>query len=146
MRKAALGALVVVLLSGCGGGGKKGPELTRAQYVADLNKLCTSANRQVAALRLTTDIATWKQNGPRAYKIAKQTVDGFKALTPPDALRDAADAHNRASSQVVEAVKDASDAARTGDRKKFDDAISRQQNFGLRSNAAASKIGAAACA
>jgi hypothetical protein len=146
MRKALLVALLVALVTGCGGGGKKTSGLTRTQYISALNKLCTSANRKVAALGLTTSIATWKKHGQRAAKMVEQAVKGFESLTPPDELRKAAEEHNSASEEIVTAVRDAADAAQSGDTKKFDDALSRQQNAGLKSNAAARKIGASACA
>jgi cell division GTPase FtsZ len=145
MRKLLPAFLVVALVAGCGGG-KKTPQMTKEEYVAALNKLCTSGNRQVAALKLSTSIETWKQNGQRAAKIARQTVTGFEALTPPDSLRKAAEEHNQASRELVKAVQDAADAAKSGDTAKFDDALSRQQNFGLQANAAATEIGANACA
>ena len=145
MRRALLVAVVVALAAGCGGGGKKTPQLTRAQYVAALNKLCTSANRQVAALKLTTSIQSWKQSGARGAKIVEQTVKGFEALTPPDELQKAAEEYTSASDEIAKAVRDAAAAAKTGDTQKFDDALSRQQNFSLKANAAASEIGATAC-
>ena len=146
MRKALLAVLLVALAAGCGGGGNKSPQMTEQDYIAALNKLCTSGNRQVAALKLSTSIETWKQNGQRAAEIARETVNGFVALTPPDSLRKAAEEHNKASRELVKAVQDAADAAKSGDAAKFGDALSRQQNFGLKANAAASEIGANACA
>lgn len=137
--------VLVVLLAGCGGGHEKSPQLTKAQYDAALNKLCTSGNRQVAALRLTTDIKTWKQNGQKAAKIADQTVKGFEAVTPPDSLRDAALKYTKASEDLVSAVSDAANAAKNGNTKKFDDALSRQQNASLQARGYAHELGATAC-
>ena len=145
MRRAVPAVVLVVLLAGCGGGHKKTPQLTKEQYAAALNKLCTSGNRQVAALRLTTDIKTWKQNGQKAAKIADQTVKGFEAVTPPDSLRDAAQKYTKASEDLVSAVSDAAGAAKTGDTKKFDDALSRQQNSSIQARAYAHELGAKAC-
>jgi hypothetical protein len=145
MRKALLALLLVALAAGCGGSNKTS-QLTEKPYVAALDKLCTSGNRKVAALGLTTSIQTWKQHGQEAAEVAKQTVNGFEALTPPDSLRASAEEHNKASEEIVKAVQDAADAAKSGDTGKFDDALSRQQNFGLKANAAATEIGADACA
>jgi hypothetical protein len=145
MRKVPLALILVALAAGCGGG-NEAPQLTEKQYVAALNKLCATGNGQVAALKLTTSIETWRRNGARAAKIARETVNGFEALAPPDSLREAADEHNEASEGLVQAVADAADAAKSGDTTKFDDALSRQQNFGLQANAAADEIGANACA
>jgi hypothetical protein len=136
--------VLVVLAAGCGGG-KKTPQLTKAQYAAALDKLCSSANNQVAALGLTTSMQTWKQNGQKAAKIADQTVKGFEALTPPDSLADSAAKYEKASEDIAAAVRDAADAAKNGDVKKFDDAISRQQNAGTQARTEASDIGAKTC-
>jgi hypothetical protein len=122
------------------------PEMSQQQYAAALSQLCSSANRQVAALKLTTSMQTWKKNGQRAAKIADQTVRSFEALTPPDNLRTAAEKYNQATEQIARAVHDAADAAKKGDTKKYDYALSRQQNYGSRARAAASDIGANGCA
>jgi hypothetical protein len=146
MRNVAAAMVLLALVAGCGSGGKKTPELTKAQYAAALSKLCSNANRQVAALRLTADIKTWKQNGQKAAKIAARTVKGFEELTPPKTLADASEKYNKATDELAAAVQDAADAAKGGDITKFDDAISRQQNAGTMARGAASEIGAKACA
>jgi hypothetical protein len=145
MRRALPVVILVVLLAGCGGS-KKSPQLTKAQYAAALDKLCSSANRQVAALGLTTAIGTWKQNGEKAAKIAEQTVDGFKALTPPDSLVDEAAKFTAANEDLVAGVKDAAAAAKDDDTTKFSDAITRQANAGTQARGAALNIGAHVCA
>ena len=146
MRRALPAVVVVVLVAGCGGSNKKTPELTKEQYAAALDKLCTSANNQVAALRLTTAMGTWKQNGQKAAKIAGQTVRGFRALTPPDSLTQEAATYNKASEEILSSVQNAASAAKKGDKQKFDEAISAQQNAGSEARTAAAEIGATACA
>src|SRR5262245_19281236 len=122
MRRAILPLALLAFVAGCGGGSKQAPQLTRQQYAAALNKLCSGANRKVAALKLTTAMQTWKHNGQRAAKIADQTVKGFEALSPPEDLQSAADRYNKASEQIAKAVRDAADAAKNGDTNKYDDA------------------------
>jgi hypothetical protein len=145
MRRALPAVIVVVLVAGCGGS-KKTPQLTKEQYAEALNRLCTSANNQVAALRLTTAMRTWKQNGQKAAKIAGQTVKGFEALTPPDSLVEEAAKYNKASEEILSSVQDAASAAKEGDKQKFDAAISEQQNAGTEARTAAAEIGATGCA
>jgi hypothetical protein len=145
MRRALPAVIVVLFIAGCGGS-KKTPQLTNEQYAAALDRLCTSANNQVAALRLTTAMRTWKQNGQKAAKIAGQTVKGFKALTPPDSLVEEAAKYNKASEEILSSVQDAASAAKKGDKQKFDDAISEQQNAGSEARTAAAAIGATHCA
>jgi hypothetical protein len=145
MRRVVPAVVLIVLVAGCGGGHKETPQLTKQQYAAALNKLCVTGNRQVAALRLTTDIRTWKKNGQKAAKIADQTVKGFEALTPPDSLRDAAQKYTKSSRDLVSAVSDAAGAAKKGDTKKFDDALSRQQNASIQARGYAHELGAKSC-
>jgi hypothetical protein len=127
------------------GGKKKTPKMTRDEYVAALNKLCSSANQRVAALKLTTSMGTWKRHGQKAASIATETVTLFKALTPPDELKKTAEEYNAATDETVRAVQNAVDAAKAGDVKKFDAAISQQANSISKSNAAAAEIGASEC-
>jgi hypothetical protein len=145
MRRAVLGVVVVALAAGCGGGGKKTSQMTKAEYAAALSNLCASANQQVAALRLTTSMQTWKKNGQKAVKIVGETVKGFEALTPPDSLVEEAAKYTKASEDISAAVQDAAAAAKDGDAKKFDDAITRQQNAGTQARTAATEIGASGC-
>jgi hypothetical protein len=151
MRRALLAILLIAIVAiaaiaaGCGGGSKKSPQLSREEYVADLNKLCANANQRVAALKLTTSIATWKRRGQRAASIARETVTLFKALTPPDELKKPAEEYNAATEETVTAVQNAADAAKAGDVKKFDTAISQQANSIQKSNVAAAEIGATEC-
>jgi hypothetical protein len=145
MRRALPAILVVALLAGCGGSGMKTSQLTREQYIEALDDLCTSANQEIAALKLTTSMATWKKNGERAAKIAGRTVSRFEALVPPDSLRDAAKRNNDASEGIVTSVEDAAAAAKKGDTAAFDEALSRQANFVLKRGTAAREIGATAC-
>jgi len=144
MRKAVLAVLLVGLVAGCGGG-KKTSTVSSKDYAAALSKLCRSANQQVAGLQLTTSIKTWKKNGEQAATIADHTVKGFEALTPPASLQAAAKAYTSASEDIDSAVKDAADAARDGNTKKFEQALGRQQNATSKAYLAAGRIGATGC-
>jgi hypothetical protein len=147
--------VVVAAAAGCGGGAKhSGTQSTRtstqktlsaSQYVTILNQLCSSANTRVAALRLTTAMNTWKRHGRQAAEIAQDTIKGFAELTPPDELKRDAAAYVRATREIGAAVTDAADAARSGNVKQFDDAISRQQNAGSSARSAAGRMGADQC-
>jgi hypothetical protein len=157
MRKAAIAILLVAFLAGCGGsskpsggtttngGGKRTPTLTRTQFVSAMNKICSSANSSVAALQLTTSMKTWKRNGSAATTIAQLTLKGFRFLTPPTELKAAAADYVAAATRIVNAVRDATDAAKEGNVQKFDQAITEQQNAGTKARVAARKIGAHSC-
>jgi hypothetical protein len=145
MRTAVPTVLLIAALAGCGGGSKKTASLTQPQYAAALDKLCTNAKHDAAAVTLTSSMATWKKNGDDGVKIAKEELAGFEALTPPKSLRDAAERLETASQGVVTTFQDATDAAKKDDLARFNDAIRRQQNFVILSRTAASVLGAQAC-
>lgn len=154
MRRGVLAVLVLVVVvaaAGCGGGSggdhkkKKTPTMSRAQYVAVLNQLCSSGNSQAAALKLTTSLETWKQNGQKAVRIVKQTIKAFEELTPPAQLKRVAEQYVKANKDLEAAVQDAADAARAGNVKQFDRAISQQQGAISLAQSAASRIGAEQC-
>ena len=120
MRKAWPAVLLLAVMAGCGGSSNQTSQLTKAQYVAALDKLCSKANEEGARLKLTTEMAIWRKNGDQAAKIAQERVTGFEALTPPEGLREAAERHNQA--------------------------LREQQNFNILSRTAASELGAKGCA
>ncbi len=138
----------LVLVAGCGGGGGGGTKtrsMTSEQYANALDQLCTNANQEVAALRLTQSMRTWKKNGERAARIAADTVVRFKRLNPPDALSDLVRRFNDANDRIVAAVKDAADAAKAGNKQKFAGALQRNFSASRASRTAASQIGATRC-
>jgi hypothetical protein len=145
MRKALPAVLLLAVMAGCGGSKNQTSQLTKAQYVAALDKLCSKANEEGARLKLTTEMAIWRKNGDQAATIARERVTGFEALTPPEGLREAAERHNKASERIATAVQNAADAAKEGDSHKFNQALREQQNFNILSRTAASELGAKDC-
>ena len=145
MRRAVPGVLLIAVVAGCGGSDTKSRPLTKAQYAAALDKLCTKAKHDAAAVTLTSSIAAWKKSGDDAVKIVEAEMDGFEALTPPASLRDAAERLNKASKGMVTSFQDAADAAKAGDVGKFSKALRRQTNFIILTRTAASVVGAKAC-
>jgi hypothetical protein len=147
----AAGALLVsVALVGCGGGGGSGGKtatgVTKAQFALALDEICKTANNEVASLRLTTGIGTWKKRGDRAVRYVESAVRDFKSLTPPDAIKGIVKTFNAASDRIAADIKAAATAARAGNQTKFHQALAQQRTDGQVSNAAAAQIGAASCA
>lgn len=137
--------LLLAVVAGCGGSSKDTEPLTKAEYAAALDRLCTKAIDDAATVTLTSSIATWKKSGDEAVGIIEEEVTGFKALTPPESLREAADRLNKAGEGMVTAFEDAADAAEEGDVGEFNKALKRQMNFLILSRTAASVLGAKAC-
>ncbi len=146
MRKVLPAVVLIALLAGCGGTSKETSQLTKAQYAAALDKLCTKANREGGALHLTDSMVTWKESGDEVVKIVEEAVTGFKALTPPRSLRAAAERHIKARERMVSAAQDATNAAQSGDGGKFALAVRLLTNFTILSRTAASVLGATGCA
>lgn len=119
--------------------------MTRTQFVNAMNQICSSANSSVGALGLTTNIKTWKRHGAAATNIARLTLKGFRYLKPPAELKAAAAEYNAAATRIVAAVRNATDAAKNDNVKKFDRAIAEQQNAGSQARSAAGRIGATSC-
>jgi hypothetical protein len=142
--------LVSVGLVGCGGGGGGGGKtttgVTKAEYASALDEICKTANHDVAALRLTTAIGTWKKRGNLAVKYVQSAVRDFRSLTPPDALKGVVKTFNDANDRIASDIKAAAKAAKAGNQTNFHAALGQQRSDGQVSNAAAAQIGATACA
>jgi hypothetical protein len=137
--------LLIAVVAGCGGSSKNTEPLTKAEYAAALDKLCTKAIDDASTVTLTSSMATWKKNGDEAVEIIEDEVTGFKALTAPESLREAADRLNKAGEGMVTAFEDTTEAAEEGDAAKFNKALKRQMSFLILSRTAASVLGAKAC-
>ncbi|HEX9415920.1 MAG TPA: hypothetical protein VF895_04365 [Gaiellaceae bacterium] len=142
----ALLALVGLVAAGCGGGGKKGSALSKDDYVAALNKICTNANSQLSSLGLSNTIDSFKTDGDQVVKIGEDTVDKIKALSPPDEVKAAAQEFTEATEHAVSDLKDATSAAKSGDQSKFTQALTHAQSDSAKGDAAASEMGADGCA
>jgi hypothetical protein len=144
------GAVFVICLAGCGGGGggsaKTTTGLTKTQYASALDEICKTANQQVAALRLTTAIGTWKKKGKAAAGYVRSAIRDFRSLTPPAPLKGPAKTFNDANDRIAADVLAAARAAKAGNQTKFHAALAQQRSDGQVSNAAAAQIGAASCA
>lgn len=140
---------VSVGLVGCGGGGggsKTTTGVTKAQFASALDEICKTANNEVAALKLTTAMGTWKKRGDLAVKYVKNAVRDFKSLAPPDAIKGIVKSFNDANDRIAADIEAAVKAAKAGKQTKFHAALAQQRSDGQVSNAAAAQIGATSCA
>ena len=110
-----------------------------------LNRICLVASDQFRELHLENTVGDWKARGDHIVKITEGATKKFKALTPPDELKDAAKQYNDAEDRFTAEIKNAVNAANAGDAAKFHAALSKSDKANTDSNVAAQKIGAADC-
>ena len=136
--------------AGCGGGGGGGggtttTALTKAQYAAKLDAICTATNKAGQSLDLTT-VDKIAANGDKGKELLDKMVDQVDRLTPPDAVKTQAQSFLDGLKTEASQFGDLTQAAKDGDTAKV-----QQIQGKLASNAAATSedarfIGATGCA
>ena len=135
----------VVLAAGCGGGGSSGEQLTKAEYAAKLDTICTETNEAGKSLDLAS-ISKLATSGGEAKALLDKMIDRINSLEPPDEVQDAASSFVAGLEQESKDFGELTQAAKDGDAAKV-----RQIQGELSSEAAATSedarfIGATGCA
>jgi hypothetical protein len=82
-RSRALAPVVAVaVLAGCGGG--EGERLTRGEWVASADAICTDANRELNALAEPTTPAELAELTSQAVEISERQLERLRDLRPPE--------------------------------------------------------------
>lgn len=120
-------ALVLVLLvAACGGGSGGDKADAKASYVAAAEKVCSTANEQLATAKKEqpAEIPKVPAYVHRLVEIARQNVKDIAALTPPD--KDAADVQSKLVDPLTQQLADGDEFA-----AKIDAAAAKKDNATL---------------
>ena len=136
-------AAFALLVAGCGGGGGR-KALTKQEYGSELSQICKDSNDKLNGLGLT-GMASFKDKGDEAVKIAEDTVKAFDDLKAPGEIRDAAKTFTDSAGQIVQDLRNANEAAKKDDQASFNAAVTAAQSHGHENDNAATEIGAKEC-
>jgi hypothetical protein len=143
-----LSVFTTAILAGCGGGSDN-KTLSYSDFSSQANQICQDAEDQNKALGKTTTAAATPENGALVDKlvaIVQKQKDKLAGLKAPDQLKSSQDEFVSLADQQITIAKKASTAAKAKDQAGYVSAIKELQALSPKSNAAGSKLGAAACA
>src|SRR5712691_8066416 len=90
-----------LLLAGCGSGGSR---LSRADYAAREDAICSRYAKRIAALGQPKDLTELSKFASRAVAIARRAIDDARKLQPPKAEQAAVDKWNAENAKVADAI------------------------------------------
>jgi ABC-type glycerol-3-phosphate transport system substrate-binding protein len=145
-RTAPAAVVAILALAGCGGSSSSSSSAAGANFVTRANQICTSINKQVAALpaiKTTTDIVT---TGPKEVNLARQGVTELKALTPPSDKKDTANQYVATLDQETALSAKLITAIKAGDAVEVKKIVAQGKSSSARTHARAIKLGLTQCA
>ena len=133
-----------LIAAGCGGG-EAATQLTKEEYAARLDTICTETNEAGRSLDLSS-IGKLAASGDEAKALLDKMVDRINSLEPPDEVQDAAASFVDGLEQEAKDFGELTEAAKDGDAARV-----QQIQGELSSEAAATSedarfIGATGCA
>lgn len=150
-KKLTLGAVLAVVISlalvaaGCGGGGKKGYALTKAEYASALSKICADFNAKQKSIAINS-IEDLAAKGDELTSSFQDAIDKAKALQAPDEIKDTAKAFIDNGQKQVDLAKDVVEAAKAKDEAKVNEIGAKGSALDKESKDLANQLGATECA
>lgn len=142
MRLAAL-ALLLVVVAGCGGG--SGKPLSRQEFAAKADAVCTKYRQQTAALTRPSNFSDLAKVADQTLSILGHATDDLHKLKPPAAEQATVDQWLQAIETLKSDVKDIRDRAKANDRAGVLAVAPRATRDNSRSNMLATQLGMTKC-
>jgi hypothetical protein len=142
---ALAGVLALVLAAaGCGGGGSK--TLSKAEYGAQLERICADYNAEVKKIGQPSSLAELGQKGPKLLDQFRAAVGKAEKLKAPAELKANADKFVSEAKQLIGVLSDLIDAAKKNDTAKITALGGKATALSKDSNTLSKSLGAPACA
>jgi len=132
-----------LLLAGCGSGGSR---LSRADYAAREDAICSRYAKRIAALGQPKDLTELSKFASRAVAIARRAIDDARKLLPPKAEQAAVDKWNAENAKVADAIARLGRAAKANDQSAAQRALRQGDAANGRAKVLAQQLGMDGCA
>ena len=140
---AALAGVLVLLATGCGGGG--GERLSKEDFQSQANAICGKYQKQLNALGSPTSIDEIPALVDQALAILNKEIDEISALKPPEELQSQFDQLLQASENIKKAAADLSTAAKAGDQAAVQKALQEGNAASSQADKLAGQLGLDSC-
>ena len=141
---AALVGVLVLLATGCGGGGS-GARLSKEDFQSQANAICDKYQKQLNALPTPTSLDEIPDLVDQALGILNKEIDEIAALNPPEEFQGQFDAMLAESDKTKQAADDLSAAAKSGDQGAVQKALDAGNAASNRADQIATQLGLDSC-
>lgn len=120
----AASAAVALAATGCG----SGPQVTKRQYLAKVNAICHTYERQLLKIPVPSSFADLDevvQSLDRVLPVVRKRADAVRAVKPPSADKERVKRMLGYTDDATEALEELRAAARRRDRATVRDALER---------------------
>jgi hypothetical protein len=146
VKRAAPLLLTVLVLSGCGGGDDGGGErLTREEYAAQADAICTTYNEQVKSLQSPSNIDELGEAADKTLPILDNAIGDLRELKPPESDQATADEWLDQVELLKGDLEEIRDRAQDNDLPGVQAAVPSAQQHNDRSNELATQLGMSVC-
>ena len=144
MRRAALIALVlVVLLPGCGGG--SGKPLTKEEYASKADAICGKYNEQTNALANPKNLSDLAKVADKTLPILDHAIRDIDKLEPPASEKALSDQWLTQVRGLKNDLQEIRDKAKAGDIQGVQAVVPKATEHNSKSNALATQLGMSVC-
>jgi hypothetical protein len=140
---AALVGVLVLLATGCGGGGEA--RLSKQEFQTRANAVCAKYDKQLKAIGSPTSIEEIPDLVDQALAILDKEIDEVSALNPPEELQSDFDKMLAATDRTKAAAADLSEAAKAGDQAGVQKALEEGNAASNDADELAANLGLADC-
>jgi hypothetical protein len=144
VRRASTLLLAIVLVAGCGGG-SSGPRLTREQYAAKADAICTKYKQKTDALSRPSTLSDLADVSDQVLPLLHKAKGELKHLRPPQDEEATANAWLDEFDVIVNDVEKIRDAAKKGDTAAIRAAAAPALQHDQHSNDLATQLGMTVC-
>ena len=141
---AALVGVLVLLATGCGGGGSDA-RLSREEFESQANAICAKYQKQLNAVGTPSSIEEIPDLVDQALAILNKEIAEIAALNPPADMQTEFDAMIEASNNTKDAADDLSQAAKDGDRAAVQKALDEGNAASKKADQIATQLGLDSC-
>jgi hypothetical protein len=145
VKHAVLLLLTVLALSGCGGEDGGGERLTREEYAAQADAICTKYNEQVRSLQDPSDIEELAEAADKTLPILDDAIGNLRELRPPESDEATADEWLDQVELLKGDLEEIRDRAQDNDLPSVQAAVPGAQQHNDRSNELATQLGMSVC-
>jgi hypothetical protein len=143
MRHAALIALSLVLLPGCGGG--SGKPLTKEEYASKADAICGKYNQQIESLANPKNLSELAKVADKTLPVLDHAIRDISKLEPPASEKALSDQWLTQVRNLKDDLQEIRDKAKVGDMQGVQAVVPKASDHNSKSNALASQLGMSVC-